>query len=330
MKTLLGLTLVLPLFLSPAGQAQSLPMTSLESPLVEQAPHCRKSFPTLSQMKAELEALSQTAPLVNTGVGGLALQNENQQLAAAYRELTTYKTYQARPQTEIDFWHLFKDSSCRKALCGIEKVYGPERGPLYLYVMTKYGLNLSHLGYDRLRAPTPADQPLFESYFFVRSWELSELPPYLRAIFELPENQLPVFPTRMTHSGIAHRENPNIVSNGIIQFYTPIDTKTDMQKERTTYHEIAHALGTSRRLDTSPEWIRISGWVLIDGKPVQPNKNGLVTQYAGKDLFEDFAESFVYYRYEPETLLALSPERYQYMKDKVFGGREYLKSLSCP
>jgi len=50
---------------------------------------------------------------------------------------------------------------------------------------------------------------------------------------------------------------------------------------------------------------------------------GFVSEYAKTNQFEDFAESYMTYIRDPETLLFASPEKYQFMRDEVFFGREY-------
>ncbi|MFN7824887.1 MAG: hypothetical protein ACK5P6_05960, partial [Pseudobdellovibrionaceae bacterium] len=44
---------------------------------------------------------------------------------------------------------------------------------------------------------------------------------------------------------------------------------------------------------------------------------------------EDFAETFSAYRYNPRQLKKVSPKRYEFMKNKVFGGIEYTNDASC-
>ncbi len=48
-----------------------------------------------------------------------------------------------------------------------------------------------------------------------------------------------------------------------------------------------------------------------------------VSNYARTDNFEDFAESYRAYVREPGALKQTSPEKYNFMRDTVFDGREY-------
>jgi len=50
---------------------------------------------------------------------------------------------------------------------------------------------------------------------------------------------------------------------------------------------------------------------------------GLPTGYAHKSPLEDMSESAMLYHSDPAKLKAVSPDRYNFMRDRVFGGKEY-------
>lgn len=289
---------------------------------------CRKPLPSLAAMRAEILAVSAQDPHAGDGVGGLRLQNENRRLIEAYKYLTSHKTYRFMLDQPIDNWHLFKDLKCDKALCAAEAVFGPEDGVLYLYIAMKYKVVLSSLGFDRLKLPAGADPKEFAAYFTVRPWKKAELKPYLEALTMLPAVEMPRY-IRMTHSGIVNPMNPNILSNGTIQFYSTIDSLSDSHKEHTTFHEIAHSYGTFLGFDSSKEWLKASGWQAQGKNLVNVRPHEFVTAYASQDIFEDFAESFTYYRYYPQVLKQKSPLRYEYLKKHVYKGKEYLYASDC-
>ena len=58
---------------------------------------------------------------------------------------------------------------------------------------------------------------------------------------------------------------------------------------------------------------------------VQYNEEGtgFVSDYARTNQSEDFAESYAAYIRDPEGLAFQSQEKYDFMRDYVFGGREY-------
>lgn len=55
---------------------------------------------------------------------------------------------------------------------------------------------------------------------------------------------------------------------------------------------------------------------LIDG-------TGFVSDYAMTNKYEDFAESYMTYVSDPELLQFMNPEKYEFLRDNVFSGREY-------
>lgn len=50
---------------------------------------------------------------------------------------------------------------------------------------------------------------------------------------------------------------------------------------------------------------------------------GFVTTYSATDVQEDFSESYMAYVHDPERLKFYNPEKYEFMRDYVFSGREY-------
>lgn len=48
-----------------------------------------------------------------------------------------------------------------------------------------------------------------------------------------------------------------------------------------------------------------------------------VSAYAETSVYEDFAETYAHYICDPEYLEVVSPEKYAFMRDDVFAGREY-------
>ncbi|MBN1921594.1 MAG: hypothetical protein JW892_10135 [Anaerolineae bacterium] len=49
-----------------------------------------------------------------------------------------------------------------------------------------------------------------------------------------------------------------------------------------------------------------------------------VSDYAKTKVQEDFAETYAFYMLDPEALNEISPEKYEFMREHVFDGKEYL------
>lgn len=296
------------------------------------APNCPKTLPTQSEMLQKLQELSAESPQKDYGVGGLFIKKENTKLIDAYRKLVTYKDTKLRPFKDIDFYARFKESPCHKALCAAQTIFGNEMGLVYLYYVAIYGINLSSLGYDRLTLPDPRYVLEFKAWYTVRPWKsLEEMAPMLKAVVNLPQNLIPMTNTRMLHSGIVNPVKSTILANGLITFYTPFDNLGDVEKETITYHELGHTVGTEGQFDISDEWLEAAGWQVQGNQVINLRPEELLSDYAvyKSDCFEDFAETFMYYRYRPMELLIKSPSRYSYMKKYIYKGLEYLTTDAC-
>jgi hypothetical protein len=62
-------------------------------------------------------------------------------------------------------------------------------------------------------------------------------------------------------------------------------------------------------------------------KSTKPDK--FVSGYAATNPAEDFAESVSGYRFNPKRLQAIAPEKYEFLKQTVFDGLEFLNEAGC-
>ena len=85
--------------------------------------------------------------------------------------------------------------------------------------------------------------------------------------------------------------------------------------EATLAHEVGHQTH-NMYFDNSDR----KGWEKLSGDRPQ---NKCVSEYARTNSHEDFAESYKAYIRDPESLKKADPEKYNYMQNKVFSGREY-------
>jgi len=101
----------------------------------------------------------------------------------------------------------------------------------------------------------------------------------------------------------------------VIIYRQPPDVD-DLRREIkvTIAHEIGHNVYFNV-LDgaTRAEWECLSA-----------SSRGYVTNYAKRNVEEDFAESYAIYIVDPELLRGLNPDKYAFLRDRVFNGREYL------
>ena len=94
-------------------------------------------------------------------------------------------------------------------------------------------------------------------------------------------------------------------------------------------HELAHYTASELDLDDNPSWLAFSGWTEKDGKWSASKKNTFVSGYAKTSPAEDFAESVATYRYNPNLLKTVNPDKYTFIKETVFHGVEYTSENKC-
>lgn len=96
-------------------------------------------------------------------------------------------------------------------------------------------------------------------------------------------------------------------------------------------HELGHVVDFGGRnghyngTSQGEAWSKLNdGLIRYDGKrgfkDAQP---GFISGYAGKDNFEDFAESFAFYRFRPEVVFTKIPKKFKFLKEKIFSGFDY-------
>lgn len=205
---------------------------------------------------------------------------------------------QMRP---VDLSRFNTTPSCRDALCAAESIFGKDRGRQILWASLTYGVNLSP--YSHLHA----DKNGFsEKQMCALLIALSAMPEDLRA--ESFKN-FGFFRFRRGYTLAAYADGTTI-ANAEGAVFDAIE-KADFSKMIFVFvHELGHraAQRGGVALDESEEWTRATS-----GPEV-------ISAFAKTNLREDFAESFALYRLDSATLKKLSPERYEFMKDRAFRG----------
>jgi len=72
---------------------------------------------------------------------------------------------------------------------------------------------------------------------------------------------------------------------------------------------------------------KISNWEKNDfGTYSYKGSNDMLpSAYSGKNILEDMSESAMLYFCDPDKLIKISPERYNYLKENLFDGKEYFE-----
>jgi hypothetical protein len=109
-------------------------------------------------------------------------------------------------------------------------------------------------------------------------------------------------------------EYNHITGTIIIYKQSPNVDDLSLEMKLTITHEIGHNVYFNV-VDSAAraEW-----------KHLSRSSRRYVTSYAGENDVEDFAESYATYILDPERLKATNPEKYVFLCDRVFHGKEYV------
>ena len=211
-----------------------------------------------------------------------------------------------------------KLGSCRTVDCVAEAAFGRGVGARMLQLISRFGYNASPFQATGVAAPS--------------AQQLDEL---IAALDELPESvvradrssSLPIlFASAASNDHIGR--TPLIASGGHgVRIYALWCKLTRDERKGALLHEIAHNIFSARSESDQSfrrSWLASSGW----SSPGSRAHQETLSQYAATSAGEDFAESFVAYRYAARQLKATSPSRYAFLRDRVFQGVEY--TTGCP
>ncbi|MFY7993948.1 MAG: hypothetical protein ACOVP4_11690 [Bacteriovoracaceae bacterium] len=274
---------------------------------------CRKNYPTLAEQEKYLQKISVTPPSRQKKINGVEL-DDSPAMIALFKDLTTFEDFSEPTPPELKELGLkYKiGSDCKKVECALGKMFGSKQAKEMLYMKQRFGLNTSPL--------IRADMQQFSE---------KEMQNVQKALMDFPSHFLPLDENRQCTR--LHKERSlglGTLANATITFANEW-TKYDPEiMQSTVFHELSHNVGSVKDLDNSKEWLEASGWEKR-GDDWVALKDNFVSNYAASNPQEDFAESMVAFRYDPVKLRSTAPEKYKLIKEKVFGGLEYLKPEMC-
>lgn len=280
-----------------------------------------------------------TGPVIEKSILGRKLKGTEKELAAL--EATLEGKLHSRWKSA--------SSLCSTALCVLSHVVENEeiaRRLSLFHARTGYALSLSQ------------EENVFGNRMTEKIWSLHEvrefeslsrkMPPELQ---RLPGLQRMVrvangFRAAGDASTVAYA-SPSHEGSGAIVFYDVLEDPHLIGRYRlssvgyaqqTLLHEICHHWdfqklyrpGETLMSSESKEFgfRQISGWVADPfsrrGWKSEDPGAGFVTRYAKTQPSEDFAESCAAYVLAPHDLKLLSPSKYEFIKKKLFAGREFL------
>ncbi|WP_413613248.1 hypothetical protein [Bdellovibrio sp. HCB-110] len=213
---------------------------------------------------------------------------------------------------------------CSSVRCALATIMGQEESVKALYLIDKYRLNVAPMKY------------ISAGYFKNRDLDIiletmSLVPPHLLPLADIQQ---------LTHISSTVKQEENIYADSSILIYDLWNKESADMKKYLLFHEIAHNWSNtvSQELDESADWFKITGWKKISAFMMVNWEHAhqgdfsnypWSSKYASVNSWEDFAESVSAYRFVPEQLLQSSPERYAFIKHRVFGGIEFRDGKNC-
>ncbi|WP_413560020.1 hypothetical protein [Bdellovibrio sp. HCB209] len=249
---------------------------------------------------------------------GISFKDEDPELLQLFRDLHSYdiSMKDAKP--------LVLKSSCNKVVCSAQSIYGSRVGLQILYMLKRYGFNGSHL------RTTNASQ-----------WRSDELDDVLTALADYPMELYPLdYNRKLVHVKRGSRmklPGGESVANSLMEIYDMWNEITQMERQQTLLHELGHVVARKDNVDDSAPWLKVAGWQerirTIGGRPVTDytlvNPSKAVSSYGKTNPREDFAETVVAYRFNGANLKVRQPEKYEFLKLRVFDEKEYLSAQAC-
>lgn len=238
-----------------------------------------------------------------TKVGGIVIRNESEKLVSAFKQLAGNQDFStAVPQ------------DCDKVQCAVEAIWGSGLGLRILSIKLRHGFNASEFAFDDTSRFSP-----------------DELEDVAMALDSLPENLIPLGKRgnqRLVTAAVGSLypvEGITAAADATIKLYDPwrklyptIPGYHHFTRQTLLYHELGHVVGSIGR----PARHDSKSWKDLIAECA-------VSTYAQTNAKEDFAETFKSYRFAGEELRKTCPRKYEYMRTKVYEGREFLSENDC-
>ncbi|WP_413295148.1 hypothetical protein ACLSU7_08720 [Bdellovibrio sp. HCB185ZH] len=275
---------------------------------VADAPCKNHRAPSDAEMLQALQPSSLTKK--SETIYGVSFKDEDPELLQLFRDLHFYDISMlgAKP--------LVLKSPCNKVLCSVQAIYGTRVGIQILYMLKRFGFNGSHL--------RTANASL---------WRADELEDILTALSDYPNELYPLdYNRKLVHVKRGNRMKLPVgesVANSTMEIYDMWNDLTQAERQQSLLHELGHVVARKDDVDDSPEWFKTAGWQ-VSGRTarlVDPSK--AVSLYGKTNPHEDFAESVVAYRFGGAKLKSEQSGKYEFLKARVFDGKEYLSAQAC-
>lgn len=256
---------------------------------------------------------------LSRNINGINFEDESPENLESFRLLTSFVDILGKPMPERQ--KIFS-STCKKVDCAVKEIFGNDVGPQLLFMHRRYGMNGSHIVKEATEAAL---------------WKKEELDTVLLALSDFPEGLMPVEESRTFIHAARESDNGRTIANAVITVYQLWNKQTKEQQRSTVVHELGHVIAKVTDFDESQLWMKNSGWsktteirngISVE-VPTAAKPETIVSKYGQTNEWEDLAESVVAYRYNPNALKEISPEKYKLVKKLIFDNVEYNSEEAC-
>lgn len=307
-------------------QLQHWPATAAEI----EASSCRYPVAQTNQEILEYFAtLKTTSQIKKTTIFGVTFHNESFELLSIFHDLTEAASASENPEPERQLNIKDKFSirdTCDKVYCAAEKIFGQQEYLKVLYLYSQFHLNTSYVRYQN--ADNMNDEELKDILNALRfiPTNMSRLKRSQMLIHFLRDPSLP-------------ENNSKPIANHSMTLFKRWAEFNRIEKAQIIFHEFSHNWGNVRHAEKyqSERWQVLSQWQEGDGEdvytsgllPAETPRGAWVSLYGQKNPAEDFAEAVAAYRFVPFRLKAISPAKYNFIKEQVFNGTDFENADSC-
>ncbi|WP_408095886.1 hypothetical protein ACJVC5_12655 [Peredibacter sp. HCB2-198] len=287
---------------------------------IRNAPCKTKEVPPDEEM---LDFISKKTGKKSQGsVHGVKFKNESPVLIEAFKDFTTAMDgfgFSPDSKNQKKIQNEYKiNPECDKVLCAMEKIWGRENAIKMLYIKLKHNYNTSDLAFANSSPFTP-----------------EELNHVLIGLEDIPAKLVPIGRPnqRLTHfkRGYTLKDySENTLANAVVMLFDSWGNQSSDEKQYTIYHEVAHNIASrNKNMDESPAWLKLSGWIKKGDNWKAQDNACFISNYGTTNPWEDFSEVVSAYRYNGPGLKKACPEKYAFVKDRVYQGMEFLDSKLC-
>lgn len=266
-------------------------------------------------------------------IHGVEFEDESPVHLEAFKRLTTARNalnIVDWPKDQVAVQETYSiNPECKKVRCAVEKIWGQELGLKLLYMLEKHSFNGSDIAFSHSKA-----------------FSHEEIDDVLMALEDIPQHFSPLGEPNQRLGRFSFPpapENQGVIANANIWLFDLWTEQSRPKKQYTVYHELSHNVAIAlKKIDKSEEWLELSGWVRTNTKPQTKVEESFdnkswsfkgnachASTYGSVNPEEDFAESMSAYRYSPQEFKKRCPEKYNFLKEKVYKGLEYTSTEAC-